>query len=74
MGKKQAPAPIENIEITCEILAEVEGVYWTSPDGSSIQAQALAYEWVKKDEYSGRYLRVVLPQLSYWSMVYIKLI
>ncbi|WP_162463250.1 glycoside hydrolase family 66 protein [Paenibacillus psychroresistens] len=71
-GKKQAPAYLDKIEVTIEMLEEIEGVYWATPDGNSIQAKALDYNWVTRDDYNGRYIRFVLPELSYWSMVYVK--
>ena len=71
-GKSQPPKRTEQIEVRVEMLEEVEGVYWTSPDGGSMEAQALAYDWVPKDEHQGSYLRFVVPQLEYWTMVYVK--
>lgn len=71
-GKKNAPQVIASIEIMVEILEEVEGVFWASPDGSTIQSAPLEYQWITKNEYSGKYIRFILPSLAYWSMVYIK--
>lgn len=71
-GKKNTPKVITDIEIKVEVLEEIEGVYWTSPDGTSIQANQLEYDWVQRDEYNGLYIRFTLPSLTYWSMVYIK--
>jgi dextranase len=71
-GKKQAPTVLVNIEVTIEILEAIEGVYWATPDGISIQAEPLGYEWVTRDDYNGRYIRFVIPELSYWAMVYVK--
>jgi dextranase len=71
-GKKNAPPIISDIVITVEVLEEIEGVFWASPDGSSIQSLQLKYEWVSKGDYSGKYIHFTLPRLEYWTMLYIK--
>ena len=71
-GKKNPPPVITNIEITVEVVEEVETIFWASPDGSTIQANTLKYEWITKYENSGRYIRFNLPSLAYWSMLCIK--
>jgi len=71
-GKSQPPTRTEAIEVKVEQLEDVEGVYWTSPDGETMQAQPLAWDWVPKDAHQGHYLRFVVPRLDYWTMAYIK--
>ncbi|RXZ76727.1 hypothetical protein EBB07_34505 [Paenibacillaceae bacterium] len=71
-GKQQPPKPVEQIVIKVEMLENVEGVYWATPDGGSMKAQPLSYDWELKDEHQGYYLTFTLPRLAYWSMVYVK--
>jgi dextranase len=71
-GKKEAPPTLMEIVITVEVLEEIEGVFWASPDRESIQANSLAYKWVSRNDNSGKYVQFTLPRLVYWSMVCIK--
>jgi dextranase len=69
--KTTAPPPVTDIQVSAELLEEVEGVYWASPDGASIRPDKLEHKWVHLEGYSGNRLRFTLPRLDYWSMVYI---
>jgi len=71
-GNKNSPPEISDIYIAVEVLEEIEGVFWASPDGSTIQPQSLDYAWISREEHNGKYISFMLPRLEYWSMVYIK--
>jgi dextranase len=71
-AKGQEPPAMESIEIKAEVVEEIEGICWASPDGDSIQPEELSYEWVPKGGNSGNYVRFQVPRLNYWSMVWIK--
>jgi dextranase len=71
-GKKRAPTVLDNIEVTIEMVEEITGIYWATPDGRSIQAEPLDYKWVTRGGPNGRFIQFHLPKLSYWSMVYVK--
>jgi dextranase len=71
-GKKAAPPTLTEIVITVEVLEEIEGLFWASPDSQSIQANSLPYKWVSRDDNSGKCIQFTLPRLDYWSMVCLK--
>lgn len=71
-GKKQDPTTVTDIEIHAEVLENVSGVHWASPDHLSIRAEPLAYDWTNKKDQNGKYIRFKVPQLSYWTTVFIQ--
>lgn len=72
-AKTREPQILRNIEIKLEIWETIESVYWASPDGDSIQARSLDFDYIAKGDSVGLYARFEVPRLDYWTMVVIRL-
>jgi len=72
-GKAKAPDVLTDIEVRIELWEDVEGIYWSSPDGSGLSPKQLSSELVPKGEQEGHYVKFTLPRLDYWTMVWVKL-
>lgn len=72
-AKAGEPQSINHIEIKLESWERIEEIYWASPDGDSIQAESLMFDYIPKGDSAGLYARLVVPRLDYWSMVVIRL-
>ncbi|MNN91987.1 Cycloisomaltooligosaccharide glucanotransferase precursor [compost metagenome] len=70
--KKTQPPALTDIQVTVEMIEAVEGVYWASPDGSTIRPEKLEHEWVEVEGFNGKHIRFTIPRLEYWSMIYIQ--
>ena len=67
---KNEPEPVRNIRLTLRLDAKITGVYTASPDRESLAAVGLPYQ-TERSAY-GRILEATLPELKYFSTVWIE--
>jgi dextranase len=71
--KERAPEPVRDIELSVEVVERIEAIFAASPDGESIRPLPLAWEWTRRGEDGGRFVRFTLPRLDDWTVVCIRL-
>lgn len=71
--KLRSPEPVTGLRLSVEVVDRIESVFAASPDGSSIRHLPLAYEWERREGEDGRYVRMQLPRVDYWTVVCIRL-
>jgi len=67
---KNEPQTVRNIHFAMRLDVQVTGVYCASPDGESLEAVALPYR-ASRSAY-GRILELTLPELKYFSTIWIE--
>ena len=67
---KNEPRAIYNIRLTLRLDVNITGVYTASPDAASLGAVALTYQ-TQRSAY-GRLQEITLPQLNYYSTIWIE--
>lgn len=70
--KKGMRPTLSDIEVSLELVEELEGIYWCTPDGETIAPLPLEYEWVANGDFTGQYVRFTLPRLECWTMIYVQ--
>ena len=68
---KNEPAPAEDITAAFRLDRPVRGIYCASPDEQSLRARPLAYRYTQTP--TGRVYTVTLPDVRYWTAVWIQL-
>jgi len=72
-AKADEPQALQHIEIKLESWEAIDRIYWATPDGVSIKAELLEFDYIPKGESAGLYARFVVPRLNNWSMVVVRL-
>lgn len=68
--KENKPEKIKGIQVKALVDEEVLGVYYASPDNSSLNSIELEYTVESMDR--GQYICFEVPEVEFWGMVYIK--
>lgn len=67
-GQKETPQQISNFEMKYYYSNEVNSVWLASPDANDGRSKPLAF--TKGKDRNGKYLKITVPSLEYWNMIY----
>ncbi|MFB9324656.1 glycoside hydrolase family 66 protein [Paenibacillus aurantiacus] len=67
-GRKETPSKISNFEMKYYTAKDVNSVWLASPDANDGRSIALTFS--KGSDSNGNYVRVQVPSLAYWNMIY----